>query len=464
MYGINKDLHLHFIGIGGIGMSGIAKVLMNLGYSISGSDLGENETTDKLKKAGAKIYKGHAAENIKQVQIVVYSSAINENNPEIIEAKKQKIPMIRRAEMLAELMRLKYGMAVAGSHGKTTTTSFLSTIMNGLNHNPTYIIGGLVKNLQDNAAIGDSDLLIAEADESDGSFLYLNPIMSIITNIDNDHLDYHKTLDNLKNAFSEFSNKVPFYGVVALNANDKPSVELLKKLKRPHIFFAVEGLELYSNQVDIFATNVEETVDGAKFNVVVEEEVVPFEISLNGLHNISNALGAISLARAYGGKLVDIAKAIKTFEGVSRRQEVIYSSDSLVVIDDYAHHPTEIKATISTVKNKFPNKKLVVCFEPHRFSRTKNFWEEFIVSFEGAEELYISPIYAASEQPIPYIDSEVLVKNINSTGILCRYLDNTEKISSVIDAHSSSQSVVLTLGAGAISKIAKKIINEKFNQ
>ncbi len=464
MYGINKDLHLHFIGIGGIGMSGIAKVLMNLGYSISGSDLGENETTEKLKLAGAKIYKGHSKENIKDVQIVVYSSAIDPTNPEIIEAKAQKIPMIRRAEMLAELMRLKYGMAVAGSHGKTTTTSFLSTIMNGLNHNPTYIIGGLVKNLQDNAAIGDSDLLIAEADESDGSFLYLNPIMSVITNIDNDHLDYHKTLENLHNAFSEFSNKVPFYGVVALNANDKPSVALLKKLKRPHIFFAVEGLELHTSEVDMFARDVEETVDGAKFKVVVENEIVPFEISLNGLHNISNALGAISLARAYGAKLTDIAKAIKTFEGVSRRQEVIYTSDSLVIIDDYAHHPTEIKATISTVKNKFPQKKLIVCFEPHRFSRTKNFWEEFIASFEGAGEVYISPIYAASEQPIPYIDSEILVKNINSTGLPCFYLESTKKIVDVIDNHLKDQTVILTLGAGAISKIVKEIVNEKFRK
>ncbi len=461
MYGINKNLKLHFIGIGGIGMSAIAKVLMNLGYRVSGSDLGEGETVLKLKKAGAEIFKGHKEENIQDVQIVVYSSAINSENPEIIKAKKLNIPLIKRAEMLAELMRLKYGLAIAGSHGKTTTTSFLATIMSGLNLDPTYIVGGLVKNLEDNAGIGKGELLIAEADESDGSFLYLNPIMSVITNIDNDHLDHYGSLENLKEAFINFSNKVPFYGVVALNANDKPSVEILNKLKRPHKFFGVDSKKIYSDSVDYLAKNIKDGEDGASFNLHYKEEVVEFKISLSGEHNIQNALGAIVLAHSYGTSLIDISKNIIKFEGVSRRQDKIFERKDFVIIDDYAHHPTEILATISTVKNRYQNKKVIVCFEPHRYTRTKNFWNDFVASFKDADKVYVSPIYAANEKPIEYIDSQVLVKSISNTGVESDYLEDTNEINKVFRSYKNENAVVLVLGAGAISKIAKQIVKDE---
>lgn len=460
MFGVNKKLKLHFIGIGGIGMSGIAKVLINLGYQISGSDLSTNETIDKLKASGALIYQGHQSSNIKDVQIVVYSSAIDEKNPEIVEARKQKIPLIRRAEMLAELMRLKYGIAVAGSHGKTTTTSFLATILSRLEFKPTYIIGGLVKNLEDNAQIGDGELLVAEADESDGSFLLLNPIMSVITNIDNDHLDYYGTIEKLEGAFVEFSNKVPFYGVVSLNAHDRASINLINTLKRPYKTFGIKGKPALVEDIDFMASNLIEDETGARFDVEVKGEKVPFKIKLNGEHNVLNALGAISIAYSIGASLKDIATVIPEFEGVSRRQEIIFSENDFVIMDDYAHHPTELKATVSTLKKKFANKKLIVCFEPHRYSRTKNFWNEFVNSFEGADEVYVSPIYAASEKPIDYIDSEIMVKNICEKNIKAHYLISLNSMKDIFLKYRNTNTIVLTLGAGPISKIARTIINE----
>lgn len=460
MFGINKKLKLHFIGIGGIGMSGIAKVLLNLGYQVSGSDLGTNETIDKLKAQGAEIYKGHNTSNINDVQIVVYSSAIDKNNPEIIEAKKQKIPLIRRAEMLAELMRLKYGIAIAGSHGKTTTTSFLATILSKLEYKPTYIIGGLVKNLEDNAQIGESELLVAEADESDGSFLHLNPIMSVITNIDNDHLDFYGTVDRLEDAFEEFANKVPFYGFVAINANDKSSLKLIEKLKRPYVTFGIEGKETNVEDIDYLASNLVEDESGCEFSLSVEDKIFKMKVKLNGEHNILNALGAISMAHKIGASLSDIARVIGDFEGVSRRQEIIYKNKDFLVMDDYAHHPTELVATINTVKKKFPDKKLVVCFEPHRYSRTKSFWNEFVASFDLVDEVNILPIYGASEAPIDYIDSEILVKNINERGISANYLKKVELLKDIFSENKSDNTVVLTLGAGPISRIARQYIDE----
>jgi UDP-N-acetylmuramate--alanine ligase len=463
MFGINKNLKLHFIGIGGIGMSGIAKVLMNLGYQVSGSDLALGETVEKLRSNGAEIYIGHAAKNIKDVQIVVYSSAIDEKNPEIIEARNQKIPLIKRAEMLAELMRLKYGVAIAGSHGKTTTTSFLATILNKLEFKPTYIIGGLVKNLEDNAQIGDGELLVAEADESDGSFLLLNPIMSVITNIDNDHLDYYGTIESLQKAFVEFSNKIPFYGSVSLNAHDEFSIELIKNLKKPHVIYGIEGKKIFSDTIDYKASNVVETIEGAKFDVSFGDEKESFHIKLNGDHNILNALGAITIAHKIGASLKNISEAILNFEGVSRRQEIIYKEKDLVIMDDYAHHPTEIVATIETVKRKDPNKKLIVCFEPHRYSRTQSFWKEFVESFKGVDEVHVSPICAASEAPIEYIDAQVMVKNINENHVKANYIDSLEQMRDVFLENVSENSIVLTLGAGPISRIAKRIINEQFS-
>jgi UDP-N-acetylmuramate--alanine ligase len=460
MFGINKNLKIHFIGIGGIGMSGIAEILLNLGYQVSGSDLNESANTIKLQKQGAQIFKGHLKENIQEVQLVVYSSAINEQNPEIIEARELNIPIIKRAEMLAELMRLKYGIAVAGSHGKTTTSSFLATILHKMNYRPTSIIGGIVKNLGGHAIKGESEYLIAEADESDGSFLYLNPIMSIITNIDNDHLDYYKTQENIEAAFTEFANKVPFYGVVAINAHDEKSIELLNNLRRPSTTFGIKDEHTVLEEVDYIASNIEFTENGSSFYVEVNGEKEKATITLAGKHNVLNALGAIAIAHKVSGKLKEVCDSIAEFEGVGRRFENLYQNEKFIVVDDYAHHPTEITATIDTAKSKYPLKKIVAVFEPHRYSRTKEHWHEFINCFKHVDQVYITPIYAASEVPIEYIDSEILVKNINEKYQNADYFPSWNNLPSIFEKFKDSDVILLSMGAGSISKATREQIEQ----
>lgn len=463
MFGINKNLKIHFIGIGGIGMSGIAEVLLNLGYRVSGSDIVKSQTVEKLISKGAQIEIGHKKENISDTQIIVYSSAIDYENPEIVEALSKKIPIVKRAEMLAELMRLKFGIAVAGSHGKTTTTSFLATILKELNFDPTHIIGGIVRNLGGNAQKGDGDLLIAEADESDGSFLFLNPIMSIITNIDNDHLDYYKTEENLLEAFINFSNKVPFYGKVALNANDKKIKLCREKLRRPFVTFAVKGLEswLPESEIDFLASDIEVDTEGTSFNLLHENKKYPFRIALSGNHNILNALGSIAIAYSFEKDLSKIASAILKFNGVGRRLEKVFENENTVIIDDYAHHPTEITATIETITKQYQDKKLYIIFEPHRFTRTEQFWSEFVDCFQDVLSVNLLPIYPASEKPIEGINSENLVKEIQkkySNATLFKSFE--ENFKSLFEKIKGENSLVLTLGAGPISKNVRKAIEK----
>ena len=459
MFGVSKELKIHFIGIGGIGMSGIAEILLNLGYKVSGSDLSDGQNVIKLRQKGAEVYIGHKAENINDVQIVVYSSAIDNENPEIQKAQAQRIPIIKRAEMLAELMRLKYGIAIAGSHGKTTTTSFVSTIFQNLEMKPTCIVGGIVKNLGSQAVKGDGEFLIAEADESDGSFLFLNPIMSVITNIDNDHLDYYKTTENIHNAFVEFSNKIPFYGKVAINADDAASMEILKTIKRPYITYGLGE----SEEIDYRATGISFDETGSKFNVCFENEKHPVHIALAGNHNVQNALAAIAISHQCGLKLTDITKAIGDFEGVARRFEILHTKNDFIIVDDYGHHPTEIKATLKTAKQKYPNHEVHVVFEPHRYTRTKEHWDEFIQSFNDVDEVYISPIYAASEKPIEYIDSEILVKKINEHSKNAFYLPNWDGLEDMFNKRRDHKVVLLSLGAGAISRVVRKKIESWIN-
>lgn len=462
MFGINKNLKLHFIGIGGIGMSGIAEVLLNLGYKVSGSDISESDTVVRLKSLGAEIHLGHSEKNVTDVQLIVYSSAINNSNPEFAYGQKNNIPLIKRAEMLAELMRLKFGIAVAGSHGKTTTTSFVATILNELKYDPTHIIGGVVSNLGGNARKGDGEFLVAEADESDGSFLYLNPIMSVVTNIDNDHLDYYQNEDNLLNAFEEFVNKVPFYGMVCLNGHDQKIANLINHIKRPYVTFGLKDEKIATNSLDYIASSVVETELGTSFDVSNKEVKEHFEISLIGKHNVLNALGAIALCHSLGIDLKDISKVISNFKGVARRLEQVYQANDLIVIDDYAHHPTELMATIGTIRNRFQNHKLVVVFEPHRYTRTQNFWKEFVESFDNANQVFILPIYPASEKPIDYIDSEILAKHINERNLNATYINSHSEISEIIKENLDKKSVILTLGAGPISKNVKNIIKNEY--
>lgn len=460
MFGINKDLKIHFIGIGGIGMSGIAEILLKLGYSVSGSDINENANVVKLKDLGVTIFKGHHEDNIEGVQIVVYSSAINYENPEIVKAMDLKIPIIKRAEMLAELMRLKFGLAVAGSHGKTTTTSFLSTIFKNLDQKPTCIVGGIVKNLGSQALHGESQYLIAEADESDGSFLFLNPIMSVITNIDNDHLDYYKTEENIKKAFCEFANKVPFYGVVVVNGNDKNSVELIKDLRRPYVVYAVDGIKTYSEEVDYLAKDISYSEEGSSFVLSHDNQEHKISLNLAGDHNVQNALGAIAISHRANLSLDKICSAISDFEGVGRRFEILYKQDNFVVVDDYGHHPTELMATINTAKAKYKDKKVVVVFEPHRYTRTKEFWSEFIDCFKDVEKAYIAPIYAASEQSIPGIDSTNLVYGINEKYKNAQGLSDWDELLGLFNDYQSEKVVLLSMGAGSISKITREMIEK----
>lgn len=457
MLGLLKTTKLHFIGIGGIGMSGIAEVLLDLGYSVSGSDLNPSATIENLKHKGATIHIGHSASNLGDAALVVYSSAIDHKNPEVIQALESKIPMIRRAEMLAELMRLKFGIAVAGSHGKTTTTSLIATIFQEAKQDATHIIGGIVSNLGGNARKGDGDFLIAEADESDGSFLLLNPIMATITNIDNDHLDFYGTKDKVVEAFIEFVNKLPFYGRVALNADDSSSRAIKSQIKRPAVWY---GLNSDSEEIHYLAQNIELSAAGTSFDLFYKKElVIKINSNLIGLHNVSNTLAAISISHEAGIEWKDIQKGLLSFQGVGRRLEKIYENNNFLVIDDYGHHPTEVKATIDALKN-VDKRPLIVVFEPHRFSRTKSFWNEFQECFEGVEKLYVLPVYAASEKAIEGITSEALVQEMSQKGKNVEFLSSINDMGELLKSHANSEEIFLTLGAGSISKNIREKVKD----
>ncbi|MBC7539882.1 MAG: UDP-N-acetylmuramate--L-alanine ligase [Bacteriovorax sp.] len=448
----NNYVKIHFIGIGGIGMSGIAEVLIASGYSVSGSDVSESANVKKLKKLGAEIYIGHKEENLNNVTVIVYSSAVNDSNPEVVRAKREGIPVIRRAEMLAELMRLKYGLAVAGTHGKTTTTSFLATILQECNLDPTYIIGGIVKNLDGHAKVGKGDFLVAEADESDGTFLLLTPVMSVITNIDNDHMDHYGTEENLFKAFVEFANKIPFYGVVALNAHDDKLVLLKSEMKRPAVTF---GIDI---PADFIARNVKYGHFATTFDLYYKGELqVGFEINLPGRHNVLNCLGASVLAFHMGLKFKNIAAAANKLEGVGRRFQLLYKEAGFEVVDDYGHHPTEIASTLKIVKDTRPDFKKIVIFEPHRFTRTRDCWDQFLHCFNDADELYLLPIYAASETPIDGITTDRLIEDINRLHPqFARKIESIDDLGQVIESHKNDNTIIMTLGAGSIGKAARK--------
>ncbi len=461
MLGIAKNLKLHFIGIGGIGMSGIAEVLVDLGYRVSGSDLQSSSVTEHLQEKGATIYLGHKAENIEDASLIVCSSAIDTKNPEIRRAQELNIPIIKRAEMLAELMRLKYGIAIAGSHGKTTTTSLVATIFKEAELDPTHIIGGIVHNLGGNAQKGDGQFLVAEADESDGSFLFLNPILSVVTNIDNDHLDHYGSEENIQAAFVEFVNKVPFYGRVVLNAQDPNTQKVKHKIKRPMLWFGVDAHPQNLLEFEYGASALVESPAGVEFDLYEKgDKKVRLTLTIPGLHNVKNALAAIAISREVGIDYTVIEKALKKFTGVGRRLEKLYAHNDFLIIDDYGHHPTEIGATLTTLRTVYPNHKLVVVFEPHRYTRTKQLWNQFITSFGCADEVYITPIYAASEISIEGISSDKLVQEINKNGIKASYLESLDLMKDLVINHKNHKTLLVTLGAGAISKKMRAIIKE----
>lgn len=460
MLGLSKKIKIHFVGIGGIGMSGIAEVLLSLGYPVSGSDIASGPAVEALRERGAVVSIGHKEENLGDAGLVVYSSAIDNENPEIKLAKRERIPLVRRAEMLSELMRLKYGIAIAGSHGKTTTTSMVATIFHDAGKDPTHIIGGVVSNLGGHARKGDGEVLIAEADESDGSFLHLNPIMAVVTNIDNDHLDYHKSEENIRKAFTDFINRLPFYGRVALNAHDNGTKKIMDKVKRPYVLFGIAHNLDEKVSLDYSADKIAYLPGHTEFDLYSKgTRIGRITTQVSGEHNVLNALAAISICHESGLSFPQIIQGLAKFQGVGRRLERVWQKGQFEVIDDYGHHPTEIRATLATLKNVY-KKHICVVFEPHRYSRTQQLWKDFADCFADANEIYIGPIYAASESAIPGITAEKLVLAIKEKSANTHYLSNLDLMSGLIRERQSKEMVFLTLGAGSISKKIKLIVKE----
>ncbi len=452
-----KNQIIHFVGIGGVGMSGIAEVLKNLGYKVQGSDIAKNSNVERLEKLGVKIFIGHSKENVKNADIVVKSSAIKDNNPEIVEAHNRGIPVIPRAEMLAELMRMKYSIAVAGSHGKTTTTSMIGTILNKANFDPTIVIGGKLDSLGSNAKLGKGEFLVAEADESDGSFLYLTPTIAVITNIDEEHLDHYKGgIEEIKNTFVNFANKIPFYGV-AVVCLDHPNIqEILPQIERRHLTYG------FLAQADVRGDNVVISEFSSEFDVYIKDKFKGrIKINMPGLHNVYNALGAIAVGYELEIEFSKIKDALDNFGGVNRRFYLKGYYKGAMVIDDYGHHPEEIKATLKAVKEGF-DKRVIVVFQPHRYSRTKALLNKFAVAFYNADKLIITDIYPAGEEPIKGINSELLYEKIKEFGHKdVVFIKDFDEIVKYIKEVILPEDIVITLGAGNIWKIGENLLKDE---
>ncbi len=433
-------------------MCGLAELLHNMGATVTGSDAGENANTERLKSLGVQVYKGHAAENVGLANVVVYSSAISAANPEIIQARAQDIPLIQRAEALAEIMRLKRGVAVAGTHGKTTTTSMASSIFLEAGQNPTIIVGGRFERIQSTALLGKGDWLIAEADESDGSFQKLSPEISIITNIDADHMDHYKTFENLKKAFLDFANRIPFYGLVVVCGDDPMVHELFSNFSKRISFYGFDLkndyiLEGEKGQYNIYKNN---QVSGEK------KLLGAFKLNVPGRHNALNAAASLVASMAAGVSFEKCALGLEKFEGVDRRFHFKGEVSQVKVYDDYGHHPTEVRATLQAFREKFPDQRVVVYFQPHRYSRTELCWSDFKTCFGQADVLFLGDVYAAGEAPIPGINSEKLLTEINhQRGFFSpKEMEQSLKIAEELRAGD----VFLTLGAGDGWKLGLDVI------
>ena len=450
-----KTKHIHFVGIGGIGMSGIAELLVNLGYQVSGSDLKHSPITDNLARLGCSVFQGHQREWVSDADVVVTSSAIAPNNPEVLVAREKNIPVIMRAEMLAELMRLKkFGIAIAGSHGKTSTSSMVSWMMAQAGLDPTIVVGGKVDCLGGNAKLGDGEFLVAEADESDGSFLKLSPVLEVVTNIDLEHLDYYRDIEHIKDSFLEFIDKIPFYGAAIICLDDKHVADILPAIQKRVITYGL------TSQSDLTAENVTFHRGRARFVVKKEREVVG-EITLSqaGMHNVYNALATICVGLELEIPFSVIAESLATFAGVQRRMELKGSAAGITVIDDYGHHPTEIRATLSAIKDAWPDHRLVVMFQPHRYSRTKGLFEDFQTCFHLADLLVMTDIYAASEEPIEGVSSEMLLTKIKQHGQRhTAYIPNVLDLPGQIRPMLQAGDLVLSLGAGNIVKGGEELL------
>lgn len=451
---IRQKEFIHFIGIGGVGMSGLAKILLEKGHPVSGSDLAANETTEKLSSLGATIFQGHHPEHLQDsVDRVVISSAIKENNPELQKAKQLGIPVISRGELLAELMKQEKGIAVAGSHGKTTTSSMIAWCLEKNGWEPTIAVGGEVTNIGENAKQGRGGYMVAEADESDGSFLKLNPYIAVVTNVENDHLDHYGTFDNLVKAFADFLALVPPTGVAVVGTGS-PVTKALAKEQHKVITYGFDA------DADYRAVQLQLTADRSKATILYKGTYLgTLELKVPGKHNIDNALAAIAVCLELGMSFGEIVEALASFQGAKRRFQHLGTVREIKVIDDYAHHPTEIMATLAAAKQLEP-RTLWAVFQPHRFSRTQQLYREFGKAFEDADQIVITDIYAAGESPIPGVSAEKIVKVIEEEGGKVVYLAGQEEIVTYLKDQCGPGDLVLTLGAGDIWQVGPKLLQQ----
>jgi len=449
-----KKLHIHFIGVGGSGMSGLASILLDSGHKISGSDIVTSEITKRLADKGATIFKGHNEDNVEGADLVVISSAIPESNSEIKGARDRKITIIKRAEMLARLMDNKYGIAIAGTHGKSTTASMISLLLERSGFDPTVVVGGELNNFKNNAKLGKGNHIVVEADESDGSFLELNPQMAIVTNIEDDHLDHYKNLENILKDFRKFINNIPDNGRIILCRDCDNAKELAKHCERSYVSYGI------FTEADLMAKDIELDKLNSKSKIYWQgEKIGDLYLKVAGYHNILNALAAIAVALELGISFTEIAKTLTTFQGVHRRMEIVASTDdNILVIDDYAHHPTEIKATLSALKSSWQNRRIIAIFQPHRFSRTKLLAEKFGKAFFDADCVIIDDIYSANESPISGISGETIFGEIKKTNHRqIKYLPSKDNILSYLYEIIQPGDIIITIGAGDIWTVAQEL-------
>ncbi len=447
---------IHFIGIGGAGMSGIAAVLLSLRYQVTGSDLKETDVTERLSKMGAVIHYGHRASNVIGADVVVYSAAVPMDNPEIIEANKRGVPVIPRTEMLAELMRLKYGIAISGTHGKTTTTSMIGLMMTEAKLDPTLVIGGLVDVFKSNAKLGKGSYLVAEACEAFGEFFLLSPMISVITNIDDDHLDYYGSIDKVRDAFVTFANKVPFYGCVILGGDDNQIQMIIPQIKRRVLTYG------FAKSAHVSARNVKLEKSGSSFDLFFQNKKLgKVKLCVPGRFNIQNALASIAVGLELKIPFKTITAGLARFHGAQRRFEIKGSYKGATVVDDYAHHPTAVAETLIAAKNFAGNKKLLVVFQPHLFSRTQLLRDKFGKAFGHADEIIITAIYPSREKPIPGVTGKTLVEALRENGKTgAQYFEDRVNLMEYLKKHLTEKHVLLTMGAGDIWKLGNDLVQK----
>ena len=454
-----KSYHIHFVGIGGIGMSGMAELLLNLGYEVSGSDLKSTDITVRLAQLGGRVFKGHSPQYIEGADVVVVSSAVGPENPEVVAARKAMVPVIPRGEMLAELMRLKYGIAVAGAHGKTTTTWMIASVLNKGGYDPTMVNGGKLNSLGSNARLGQGEFIVAEADESDGSFLRLSPTIAVVTNIDAEHLDFYRDLEEIKKVFLDFINKVPFYGMAVMCLDNEGVQELIPKIEKRFITYGL------TSQADYEARDV--SFMGLRSRYLLFHHGKPqgrVELNLPGLHNVYNSMASITVGLELGIPFETIVEALNEMEGVQRRLEVKGSARGVTLVDDYGHHPTEIKMTLEAARQCWPGRRLVVVFQPHRYSRTAALFEDFTRSFYQADSLVVLPIYPAGEPPIERINGRALYDGIRLHGHKdVVFQDGHDPAVSYLKGILREGDILLTLGAGDVWQVGERWLSEQPN-